>query len=84
MTIKEIVSLCLNLKYLDLKGCYKISKEAVDKLNSNIYVENFVKTLTPSDLIEVIRNHLIQNNVTSRHILAQSLQSLLDLSMQDN
>src|SRR5436190_22950991 len=84
VTIKEIVSSCLNLKYLDLKGCYKISKEAVDKLNSNIHVENFVETLTPSDLIGVVRNHLTQNNITSRQILAQSLQSLLDLSMRDN
>ena len=26
VTIKEIASSCLNLKYLNLKGCYKISK----------------------------------------------------------
>ena len=84
MTIEDIVSSCLNLKYLDLKGCYKISKEAVDKLNQNIHVENFVETLTPPDLIKVIRNHLTQNNIASKQILAQSLQSLLDLSMQDN
>ena len=77
MTIEEIVSSCLNLKYLDLKGCYKISKEAVDKLNPNIHVENFVKTLTPPDLIEVIRNHLTQNNIASRQILAQSLHMQL-------
>ena len=84
MIIEEIVSSCLNLKYLDLKGCYKISKEAVDKLNPNIHVENFVKTLTPPDLIRVVRNYLTQNNIASRQILAQSLQSLLDLSMRDN
>ncbi|CAI2199821.1 5388_t:CDS:1, partial [Funneliformis geosporum] len=27
-TIEEIARSCLNLKYLKLKGCYKISKEA--------------------------------------------------------
>ncbi|CAB4430882.1 unnamed protein product [Rhizophagus irregularis] len=32
----------------------------------------------------MVRNHLTQNNVASRQILAQSLQSLLDLSMRDN
>ncbi|PKY38667.1 hypothetical protein RhiirA4_451694 [Rhizophagus irregularis] len=70
MTIKKIARSCLNLKY---KGCYNI-----------IHVENFVETLTPPDLIGVVRNHLTQNNVSSRQILAQSLQSLLDLSMRDN
>ena len=84
ITIEEIARSCFNLKYLDLEGCYKISKKAVDKLNPNIHVENFVKTSTPPDLIRVVRNHLTQNNVASRQILAQSLQSLLDLSMQDN
>ncbi len=58
MTIKEIAGLCLNLKYLDLEECYNINKEAVDKLNPNIHVENFVETLTPPDLIGVVRNHL--------------------------
>ena len=77
VTIEEIVSSCLNLKYLDLKGCYKISKEAVDKLNPNIHVENFVETLTPPDLIGVVRNHLTQNNIASRQILAQSLHMQL-------
>src|SRR5205823_5414078 len=75
---------CLNLKYLNLRGCCKISKVAVDKLNPNIHVENFVETLTPPDLIGMVRNHLTQNNVASRQILAQSLQGLLDLNMQDN
>ena len=64
-----------------MKGCYNISKEAVDQLNPNIHVENFV---APPDLIGMVRNHLTQNNVASRQILAQSLQSLLDLSMRDN
>src|SRR6266498_4293534 len=81
ITIEEIARSCLNLKYLDLEGCYNISKEAVDQLNPNIHVENFV---TPPDLIGMVRNHLTQNNVASRQILAQSLQSLLDLSMRDN
>ena len=38
VTIEEITSSCLNLKYLDLEGCYNISKKAVDQLNSNIHV----------------------------------------------
>ncbi|CAI2187097.1 18090_t:CDS:1, partial [Funneliformis geosporum] len=44
ITIKEIASSCLNLKYLDLKGCENISKEAVDQLIlliSNIHIKNF-------------------------------------------
>ncbi|CAI2183535.1 959_t:CDS:2, partial [Funneliformis geosporum] len=87
ITIEEIARSCLNLKYLNLRGCYKISKEAIDQLisfNPNIYVDNFVDTISPSDLIGVVRNHLTQNNIASRQILAQSLQSLLDLSMRDN
>src|SRR6266480_156648 len=82
VTIEEIASSCLNLKYLNLEGCYKISK--LVSLNPNIHVENFVETLTPPDLIGVVRNHLTQNNVASRQILAQSLQGLLDLNMRDN
>ena len=70
MTIEEIVSSCLNLKYLDLEGCYKISKKLVDQLNPNINIKNFVKTLTPPDLIGMVRNHLTQNNVASKQILA--------------
>src|SRR5947199_8011705 len=53
--IGEIACSCLNLKYLDLEGCYKISKEAVDQLNPNIHVENFV---TPPDFIGIVSNHL--------------------------
>ena len=30
ITIKEIARSCLNLKFLNLRGCYKISKEAID------------------------------------------------------
>ncbi|PKC55003.1 RNI-like protein [Rhizophagus irregularis] len=37
-TIEEIASSCFNLKYLNLRGCYIISKEAVDKLNPNIRI----------------------------------------------
>ncbi|RGB37470.1 hypothetical protein C1646_756900 [Rhizophagus diaphanus] len=51
-TIEEIVRSCHILKYLNLRGCYKISKGV--------------------------------NNVSSRQILAQGLQRLLDLSMRDN
>ena len=45
ITIKEIARSCLNLKFLNLRGCYKISKEAVDQLvslNPNINIVNFV------------------------------------------
>ncbi len=79
--IKEIAKSCLNLKFLNLRGYYNISKKVVNQLNPDIYVEDFVKTLTPPDLIRVVRNHLTQNNVASRQILAQNLQSFLDLSM---
>ncbi|CAI2187759.1 8232_t:CDS:1 [Funneliformis geosporum] len=41
ITIKEIARSCFNLKYLNLEGCNNISKEAVDQLNPNTYVENF-------------------------------------------
>ena len=82
MTIKEIASSCLNLKYLNLEGCYKISK--LVSLNPNIHVDNFADSITPPDLIGLVRNHLTQNNVARRQILAQNLQSLLDLSMRDN
>ena len=84
ITIEEITRSCPNLKYLNLRGCYKISKEAVNKLNPNIHIENFEETLSPPDLIRAVRNHLVQNNVFSRQILAQGLQRLLDLSMRDN
>ncbi|CAI2192784.1 12199_t:CDS:2, partial [Funneliformis geosporum] len=79
ITIEEIARSFLNLKYLNLRGCYIISKEAVDQvisLNPNINIVNFVDTITPSDLIGVIINHLTQNNVASRQILAQSLLDL--------
>ena len=79
ITIEEIARSCSNLKYLDLKGCYSsISKEAVDQLvslNPNIHVDNFADSITPLDLIGMVRNHLTQNNVASRQILAQNLQT---------
>lgn len=42
ITINTIANSCLSLKYLDLKGYYNISKEAIYQLISNIYVENFM------------------------------------------
>src|SRR4051794_19243926 len=86
-TIEEIARSCHILKYLNLRGCCKISKEAVDQLvslNPNIHVDNFVEIITPPNLIGMVRNHLTQNNVASREILAQRLQRLLDLSMRNN
>ncbi|CAI2193988.1 12432_t:CDS:2, partial [Funneliformis geosporum] len=58
MTIKEIACSCLNLKYLDLKGCENISKEAIDHLvllNPNIHIKNYI---TLPDLIGIVINHL--------------------------
>ena len=85
ITIKEIANSCPNLKYLNLERCNNISKKAVDQLvlalTPNIHIKNFMDTLSPPDLIGVVINHLTQNNVASRQILAQSL---LDLSMRDN
>ncbi len=40
-----------------------------------------METLTPPDLVRLVRNYLTQNNIASRQILAQSL---LNLSMRDN
>ncbi|POG60463.1 uncharacterized protein OCT59_000787 [Rhizophagus irregularis] len=83
-TIEKIARSCYILKYLNLRGCYKISKRAINKLNPNIHIENFEETLSPPDLIGAVRNHLIENNVSNRQILAQGYQRLLDLSMRDN
>ena len=58
ITIKEIARSCFNLKFLNLRGCYIISKEAVDKLNPNIHVENFVDTITPPDFISAFSDFL--------------------------
>ncbi|CAI2194109.1 17849_t:CDS:1, partial [Funneliformis geosporum] len=76
ITIKEIAYLYLNLKYLDLKGCENISKEAIDQLislNSNIHVKNFVDTIITSDLIEILNNLLSQYFNTSIAINRQFL-----------
>src|SRR3989337_2325592 len=72
ITIKEIASSCLNLKYLDLEGCGNINKEAVDQLvflNPNIHVENFVASMDSmlAGLDETIRQHL--------HIINQNIRS---------
>src|ERR1043165_9797588 len=61
ITIKEIAGSYLNLKYLNLKGCNNISKEAIDQLvslNPNIHIKNFVLIQIPSlDVIhELIRS----------------------------
>ncbi|GES77608.1 hypothetical protein GLOIN_2v1786101 [Rhizophagus clarus] len=42
ITINAIARSCLNLKYIDLKGCYNISKEAKCQLIPNVHVENIV------------------------------------------
>ncbi|GES82692.1 hypothetical protein GLOIN_2v1778881 [Rhizophagus clarus] len=87
ISICKIAGSCLNIKYLNLEGCNNISKEAVDQLvslNLNIHVDNFVKIITSPDLIGMVRNHLTQNNVASKQILAQSLQRILDLNMRNN
>ena len=59
ITIEEIARSYHILKYFNLRRCYKINKGAVNKLNPNIHIENFKETLSPSDLIEAVRNHLI-------------------------
>ncbi|PKB95632.1 hypothetical protein RhiirA5_436349 [Rhizophagus irregularis] len=76
MTIKEITCSCLNLKYLDLKGCENISKEAIDRLvslNPNIHVENFVSTITTPDLIGALSDLLSRYSNTSIAINSQFL-----------
>ena len=59
--IEEIARLCPNLKYLNLRGYYKISKEAVDQLislNPNINIKNFVDTITSFDFISAFIDYL--------------------------
>ncbi|CAI2191149.1 12149_t:CDS:2 [Funneliformis geosporum] len=41
ITIEEIAKSSLNLKYLNQKGCFKISKEVIDQLNPHIYIKNY-------------------------------------------
>ncbi|GET62231.1 uncharacterized protein OCT59_007527 [Rhizophagus irregularis] len=50
--LNQIAESYPNLKYLNLE---KNNKEAVDQLNRNIHVENFVM---PPDFIGIVRNHL--------------------------
>ncbi|CAI2194714.1 19884_t:CDS:2, partial [Funneliformis geosporum] len=69
LTIEEIAKSCHNLKYLNLMRCYKISKGAVNKLNPNIYIENFEELLIRLDFIGKVINHLTQNNIASRQTL---------------
>ena len=64
MIIREIACTCLNLKYLDLEGCYKISKEAVDQFNPNIHVENF---RDPIDIRAEIERVIVANIRTRFH-----------------
>ena len=63
--IRKIACSCLNLKYLDLEGCYKISEEAVDQLNPNIHVENF-NNVANSDLIFAFSDYLRQAGTAIR------------------
>ena len=76
LAIEEIARSCPNLTYLNLRGCYKVSKESVDQLNPNIHVENFVETSAPPGFIGLVRNYLIQPNVANNRLLARRLQRL--------
>ena len=88
--IEEIARSCPNLKYLNLRGCYKISKEAVDQLvslNPNINIENFVDTITPPDFISAFRDYLVPLRPLVQHNVANnqySAQNLLSLCMRDS
>ncbi|RIA91038.1 hypothetical protein C1645_822613 [Glomus cerebriforme] len=71
ISIEEIASSCFNLKYFNLRRCYKISKKAVDKLNPNIHVENFMKTLMLSDFINAFNNFLGHYANNQNSVLSQ-------------
>ena len=79
IAIEEIAKSCHNLKYLNLRGCDKISKEAIDKLNSNIHVENFVASMDSilAGLDETIRQHfhIINRNFRPRYRVYPQLNS---------
>ena len=64
ITIKEIARSCLNLKYLNLSGCYNISKEAIDQLVSDIHVKSSPMIMgtadTPNDFITAFSDYLRQ------------------------
>ncbi|PKK60298.1 hypothetical protein RhiirC2_856929 [Rhizophagus irregularis] len=68
-SICNVIRSCPRLQQLDLGFC-QITDTTIEEI-----AKNFVDTITPPDLIGVLRNHLTQNNVASRQILAQSLQS---------
>src|SRR5581483_1857435 len=55
VTIKEIAHSCLNLKFLDLKGCENISKKDIGQLNPNILEILKIPTV-------LIQNHLASGN----------------------
>src|SRR6266498_2618905 len=74
ITIKKISRSCLNLKYLNLKGCYNISIEAVNQLvslNSNIHIDNFVDTIILSDFISIFSDFLSQYTNNQNSVLSQ-------------
>ena len=62
-----------------MRGCDKISKEAIDKLNSNIHVENFMVSMDSmlAGLDETIRQHfhIINRNFRPRYRVYSQLNS---------
>ena len=90
ITIKEIARSCFNLKYLNLRECYIISKEAVYQLvslNPNINIVNFVDTIMPPDFISTFRDYLVPLRPLVQHNVANnqySAQNLLSLCMRDS
>ncbi len=58
ITIKKIASLYFNLKYLNLKEYIYISKKAVDQLNPNIHIENFINNIISSNFNNINANYL--------------------------
>ncbi|CAI2195356.1 350_t:CDS:1, partial [Funneliformis geosporum] len=72
--IEEIARSSLNLKYLNLRRCYKISKEAVDQvvsLNPKINIVNFVDTIIPPDFISAFSDFLGQHANNQNSVLSQ-------------
>ncbi|RGB31871.1 hypothetical protein C1646_763603 [Rhizophagus diaphanus] len=74
-SICNIICSCSRLQHLYL-GFYEITDITIKEIARSCL--NIKETLTPPDLIRLVRNYLTQNNVTSRQILAQSLQNLSD------
>ncbi|PKB92624.1 hypothetical protein RhiirA5_444020 [Rhizophagus irregularis] len=90
ISICNVICSCPKLQQLNFSYC-EITDKTIEEIARLCHIlkylnlrENFEETLIPPDLIEAVRNHLIQNSVSSRQILAQGFQNLLDLSMQDN